>query len=82
MSDLIARGLDFTFLDGVINFDFPKNVNDYIHRSGRAGRLNSPGEVISFYYNKNMKVLEEIERAFKTNLPIELGESSHSLRKG
>jgi ATP-dependent RNA helicase DDX6/DHH1 len=48
-SDLAARGLDFTFLDGVINFDFPKNINDYIHRAGRAGRIGSPGLIINLY---------------------------------
>lgn len=37
-SDLAARGLDFPFLNGVVNFDFPRSVNDYIHRAGRAGR--------------------------------------------
>ena len=49
-SDLVARGLDFPFLTGVINFDFPKSVNDYIHRSGRAGRIGNYGEIISLYY--------------------------------
>ncbi len=38
-SDLAARGLDFPFLKGVFNFDFPLNINDYIHRAGRAGRI-------------------------------------------
>ena len=80
-SDLAARGLDFTFLDGVVNFDFPKNVNDYIHRSGRAGRIGNKGDIINFYYKKNLPVVEKLEKSWKQNIPLEIAESSYSLKK-
>jgi superfamily II DNA/RNA helicase len=57
---LAARGLDFTFLDGIVNFDFPNNINDYIHRAGRAGRLGSPGSVINLYLQKHLPLVEKI----------------------
>ena len=79
-SDLAARGLDFTFLDGVVNFDFPKNVNDYIHRSGRAGRIGNKGDVINFYYKKNLSVVEQLEKSHNQNIPLEITESSYSLK--
>lgn len=59
-SDLAARGLDFTFLDGIVNFDFPKSINDYIHRSGRAGRLGSPGLILNLYNNKHLPMVKKI----------------------
>ncbi|GFE54040.1 p-type ATPase [Babesia ovis] len=37
-TDVLARGIDLGDVELVIHFDFPKNVLDYIHRSGRAGR--------------------------------------------
>ena len=37
-TDLGSRGLDFTFLTHVINYDFPLTNADYLHRAGRAGR--------------------------------------------
>ncbi|XP_055353278.1 probable ATP-dependent RNA helicase DDX28 [Paramacrobiotus metropolitanus] len=40
-TDVISRGIDTTFVDHVINYDFPRVVSDYIHRGGRVGRLGS-----------------------------------------
>ena len=57
-SDLSAWGLDFPFLTGVINVDFPLNINDYIHRAGWAGRTGVKGIVMSLY-NKNEEQLVE-----------------------
>ena len=79
-SDLGARGLDFAFLDGVVNFDFPKTINDYIHRAGRTGRIGNKGLVVSLYYNKNLSVVKELEASYKQKLPLELSQSSYALR--
>jgi superfamily II DNA/RNA helicase len=50
-TDLGARGLDFPFVDAIINFDFPKSTSDYLHRAGRAGRAGRKGYVFSLYHN-------------------------------
>ncbi len=47
-TDLISRGIDITFLPHVINYELPRSPKDYIHRIGRTGRAENPGEAISF----------------------------------
>lgn len=47
-TDLLARGIDIEFLPCVINYELPRSPKDYIHRIGRTGRAESPGEAISF----------------------------------
>ena len=47
-NDLLARGIDIEFLPYVINYELPRSPKDYIHRIGRTGRADNPGEAISF----------------------------------
>ncbi len=47
-TDLISRGIDIKFLPFVINYELPRSPKDYIHRIGRTGRAESPGQAISF----------------------------------
>ncbi len=47
-TDLLARGIDIEFLPCVINYELPRSPKDYIHRIGRTGRAESPGDAISF----------------------------------
>lgn len=47
-TDLLSRGIDIEFLPCVINYELPRSPKDYIHRIGRTGRAESPGEAISF----------------------------------
>ena len=46
-TDLMSRGIDIPFLPYVINYELPRSPKDYIHRIGRTGRAESPGEAIS-----------------------------------
>ena len=46
-TDLISRGIDIKFLSHVINYELPRSPKDYIHRVGRTGRAESPGQAIS-----------------------------------
>ncbi|MDF2448353.1 MAG: helicase [Bacteroidota bacterium] len=46
-TDLMARGIDIKYLPYVINYELPRSPKDYIHRIGRTGRAESPGEAIS-----------------------------------
>lgn len=41
---LAARGLDTTNVDFVLNYDFPSDVRQFIHRCGRTGRRGNHGE--------------------------------------
>jgi ATP-dependent RNA helicase RhlE len=47
-TDLISRGIDIHFLPHVINYELPRSPKEFIHRIGRTGRAESPGEAISF----------------------------------
>ena len=45
-TDIAARGIDIKGITHVINFDVPRNYDDYLHRAGRTGRLNTTGTSI------------------------------------
>lgn len=47
-TDLLSRGIDIELLPYIINYELPRSPKDYIHRIGRTGRAESPGEAISF----------------------------------
>jgi ATP-dependent RNA helicase RhlE len=47
-TDLISRGIDIQFLPHVINYELPRSPKEFIHRIGRTGRAESPGDAISF----------------------------------
>lgn len=69
-TDLAGRGVDTRFLSKVINFDFPYNPVDFLHRAGRTARAAEPGHVISVV-NKGDEVLARaIDRAHSEGRPI------------
>ena len=63
---MAARGLDVKDIDTVINFDFPRGVDDYIHRIGRTGRAERQGLAISFVSANDWNLMAAIERYTET----------------
>jgi ATP-dependent RNA helicase DDX52/ROK1 len=51
-TDLLARGIDFRGLNGVVNYDVPTSSAAYIHRVGRTGRAGRDGGVAVTFYTK------------------------------
>lgn len=47
-TDLLARGIDIAFLPYVINYELPRSPKDFVHRIGRTGRAENPGQAITF----------------------------------
>ncbi|XP_055594844.1 probable ATP-dependent RNA helicase DDX56 [Uranotaenia lowii] len=54
----VARGIDFQHVSNVINFDFPKDINSYIHRAGRTARGNNTGSVLSFVSMEEKELMD------------------------
>ena len=59
-TDVASRGLDFPSVSYVFNFDMPKNIEDYIHRIGRTGRVGNKGTAISFFNSKNASIAKDL----------------------
>jgi superfamily II DNA/RNA helicase len=68
-TDVAARGLDVPGITHVINFDLPKNAEDYVHRIGRTGRAGATGIAISFVSYREIDQLTRIERYIGQSLP-------------
>ena len=64
-TDVASRGLDFPNVSYVFNFDMPKNIEDYIHRIGRTGRVGNKGKAISFYNENNKQIGQALVNELK-----------------
>ncbi|XP_035011472.2 nucleolar RNA helicase 2 [Hippoglossus stenolepis] len=60
-TNVAARGLDIPEIDLVVQCSPPKDVESYIHRSGRTGRAGRPGVCICFYQRKEEDQLRYVE---------------------
>ncbi|XP_046565590.1 probable ATP-dependent RNA helicase DDX56 [Haliotis rubra] len=65
----VSRGIDFQNVSNVINFDFPRNVESYIHRVGRTARGSNHGTALSFVNIKEMSMLQEVEDELADHAP-------------
>eukprot|EP00801_Mesodinium_rubrum_P002175 Mrub_02175.p1 GENE.Mrub_02175~~Mrub_02175.p1 ORF type:complete len:503 (+),score=291.47 Mrub_02175:85-1593(+) len=65
-TDVCARGIDLPDLDLVVQCEPPRDVDSYVHRSGRTGRCGRAGTCVTFYTPHNAHVLRRIEQATKT----------------
>jgi superfamily II DNA/RNA helicase len=61
-TDVAARGIDVAGISHVINFDAPRQVEDYVHRIGRTGRAGRDGIAITFSGPREMGIIRAIER--------------------
>jgi superfamily II DNA/RNA helicase len=61
-TELGSRGLDIENVDRVINYNMPKDIQNYIHRAGRTARAGKDGLVINLFEDRDEKVLEKIRQ--------------------
>ena len=69
-TDIAARGIDIIELPHVVNFELPNVAEDYVHRIGRTGRAGSEGEASSLVCVDEHKLLNDIERLTKLEVPV------------
>ncbi|PWN23303.1 putative ATP-dependent RNA helicase DHH1 [Microstroma glucosiphilum] len=67
-SDLLTRGIDIQAVNVVINFDFPKNAETYLHRIGRSGRFGHLGLAINLITYEDRFNLYRIEQELGTEI--------------
>jgi len=67
-TDLLARGIDVQHVSIVINYDLPKDKENYLHRIGRSGRFGRKGLAINFVTTDDTYVLRDIEKFYDTQI--------------
>ena len=80
-TDVAARGIDVPTITHVINYDLPKQAEDYVHRIGRTGRAGRSGLAISFAEVNEYMAVHKIERYIGRKLPEVLIEGLEPTRK-
>jgi ATP-dependent RNA helicase RhlE len=69
-TDLASRGIDIPFLPYVINYELPRSPKDYIHRIGRTGRAESPGDAISLVAPEEEHHFKVIQKKMGKLIPL------------
>lgn len=80
-TDVAARGIDVPSITHVINYDLPKQAEDYVHRIGRTGRAGRTGLAISFAEVNEYMTVHKIERYIERKLPETVLEGLEPTRK-
>merc|ERR1719493_634015 len=67
-TDLLARGIDVQQVSLVINYDIPRDIENYLHRIGRSGRFGRKGVAINFVTNSDVRAIRGIEQFYQTQI--------------
>lgn len=68
-TDIVSRGIDIDDIKMVINYDAPRDPEDYVHRIGRTARAGREGRAITLIGEKDRYPLSKIERLLEKKLP-------------
>lgn len=68
-TDIVSRGIDIDDIKMVINYDAPRDPEDYVHRIGRSARAGREGRAITLIGEKDRYPLSKIERLLEKKLP-------------
>jgi superfamily II DNA/RNA helicase len=61
-TDVAARGIDVPGINLVVNYDAPRQAEDYVHRIGRTGRAGRAGIAVTFLGHADRNLVRQIER--------------------
>jgi ATP-dependent RNA helicase RhlE len=64
-TDVAQRGLDIEGISHVVNYDVPRNPEDYVHRIGRTGRAGAEGTAVTFMTGGELALVNDIERVLE-----------------
>jgi len=73
-TDIAARGIDVEGISHVVNYDFPPQPEDYVHRIGRTGRAKAVGDAISFVTPDDRGNLRDLEHFISRGIPRKVAE--------
>ena len=68
-TDIVSRGIDIDDIQMVINYDAPRDPEDYVHRIGRTARAGRAGRAITLIGEKDRPSLAKIERLLEMHIP-------------
>ena len=68
-TDIVSRGIDIDDISLVINYDCPRDPEDYVHRIGRTARAGRDGRAITLVGEKDQRLLENIEHLLEKEVP-------------
>jgi len=71
-TDVAARGIDVAGITHVINFDLPRQAEDYVHRIGRTGRAGRTGSAITLVNHSEKRLVRDIERYTSQTIRIDV----------
>ena len=79
-TDILARGIDIDDIALVVNYDVPREAEDYVHRIGRTARANADGMAVTLVSGREQQKFGSIERFLgyevkKNEIPAEFGEA-------
>ena len=72
-TDVMARGIDITDVDWVLQFDPPSNAAAFVHRCGRTARIGNKGTALVFLQPNEETYVHFIDINQKVRLKIEIG---------
>jgi len=70
-TDVMSRGIDVLGISHIINYDLPNDLENYVHRIGRTGRMGADGIAISFVMPDQGEVLTGIEHLINREIPAD-----------
>ncbi len=60
-TDIVSRGIDISGITHILNYELPSDVEFYVNRSGRTGRMDKDGQVLSLYDFEDSLYLDKLD---------------------